>query len=72
MKQNLGDKIKVLIEICGQGGYVVVLLLKGYKKYIGDVILMIIFEQWDILLEFVWFYNEVVELLKWEYIVLNI
>ena len=72
IKQNPGDKIKVLIETRGQGGYVVAPPSKGYKKHSGDTIPTITPEQRDILLELARSYNEVVEPPKREYIASNI
>lgn len=72
VKQNPGDKIKVLIETRGQGGYVVAPPSKGYKKHTGDAIPTITPEQRDILLELARSYNEVVEPPKREYIASNI
>jgi hypothetical protein len=72
VKQNPGDKIKVLIETRGQGGYVVAPPSKGYKKHTGDAIPTITPEQRDILLELARSYNEVIEPPKREYIASNV
>jgi hypothetical protein len=71
VKQNPGDKIKVLIETRGQGGYVVAPPSVGYKKITGDKIPTITAEQRDMLLELARLYNEVVEPPKREYIATN-
>jgi hypothetical protein len=71
VKLNPGDKIKVLIETRGQGGYVVAPPSLGYKKVTGDKIPVITPEQRDILLELARLYNEVIEPPKREYIAAN-
>jgi hypothetical protein len=71
VKLNPGDKIKVLIETRGQGGYVVAPPSTGYKKVIGDKIPTITGEQRDILLELARLYNEVIEPPKREYVASN-
>lgn len=71
VKQNPGDKIKVLIETRGQGGYVVAPPSTGYKKITGEKIPAITIEQRDILLELARSYNEVIEPPKREYIATN-
>jgi hypothetical protein len=71
-KLNPGDKIKVLIETRGQGGYVVAPPSAGYKITQGVAIPTITPEQRDILLELARSYNEVVEPPKREYIASNI
>jgi hypothetical protein len=71
VKLNPGDKIKVLIETRGQGGYVVAPPSAGYKKITDNRIPTITAEQRDILLELARSYNEVVEPPKREYIPTN-
>lgn len=71
IKLNPGDKIKVLIETRGQGGYVVAPPSIGYKKVTGDKIPTITGEQRDILLELARSYNQVTEPPKREYIATN-
>lgn len=71
-KLNPGDKIKVLIETRGQGGYVVAPPSSGYKKYAGDAIPTITPEQRDMILELARLYNEVVEPPKREYVASNV
>lgn len=70
-KINPGDKIKVLIETRGQGGYVVAPPSKGYTRSRGDKIPTITPDQRDILLELARSYNEVVEPPKREYVASN-
>jgi len=67
IKQNPGDKIRVLIETRGQGGYVVAPPSLGYKKFSGDKIPTITTDQRDILLELARSYNEVIEPPKKDY-----
>jgi hypothetical protein len=70
-KLNPGDKIKVLIETRGQGGYVVAPPSKGYNKHAGANIPTITPDQRDILIELARSYNEVVEPPKREYVINN-
>lgn len=70
-KLNPGDKIKVLIETRGQGGYVVAPPSKGYKGISNKPIPTITPDQRDILLELARSYNEVVEPPKREYVINN-
>lgn len=72
IKKNPGDKIKVLIETRGQGGYVVAPPSKGYTRSRGDKIPTITPDQRDILLELARSYNEVIEPPKREYIASNV
>lgn len=67
VKLNPGDKIKVLIETRGQGGYVVAPPSEGYKIFSGKEIPTITVDQRDILLELARSYNEVVEPPKKEF-----
>lgn len=71
VKLNPGDRIKVLIETRGQGGYVVAPPSKGYTKVKGEQIPTITPEQRDILLELARSYNEVIEPPKREYVAAN-
>lgn len=64
---NPGDKIKVLIETRGQGGYVVAPPSVGYKIIQGDKIPVITPEQRDMLLELARTYNQIIEEPKREY-----
>jgi hypothetical protein len=72
IKQNPGDKIKVLIETRGQGGYVVAPPSKGYARHSGGAIPTITSDQRDVLIELARSYNEVVEPPKREYIASNV
>lgn len=72
VKLNPGDRIKVLIETRGQGGYVVAPPSAGYKITQGVAIPTITPEQRDILIELARSYNEVVEPPKREYIASNV
>lgn len=72
VKLNPGDRIKVLIETRGQGGYVVAPPSAGYKITQGVAIPTITPEQRDILIELARSFNEVVEPPKREYIASNI
>jgi bifunctional DNA primase/polymerase-like protein/uncharacterized protein DUF5906 len=67
LKANPGDKIRVLIETRGQGGYVVAPPSAGYKIFTGQEIPTITLDQREILLELARSYNEVVEQPKKEY-----
>lgn len=71
LSQNPNDKIRVLIETRGQGGYVVAPPSEGYKITQGQVIPTITPDQRDILIELARSYNEVVEPPKREYIINN-
>ena len=71
VKLNPGDRIKVLIETRGQGGYVVAPPSAGYKITQGSVIPTITPEQRDILIELARSFNEVVEPPKREYVATN-
>lgn len=67
LKANPGDKIRVLIETRGQGGYVVAPPSTGYKIFSGGEIPTITADQREILLELARSYNDVVEQPKKEY-----
>lgn len=71
LAQNPNDKIRVLIETRGQGGYVVAPPSDGYKITRGASIPAITPDQRDILIELARSYNEVVEPPKREYIINN-
>ena len=68
---NPGDKIKVLIETRGQGGYVVAPPSIGYRIIQGDKIPVITIEQRDMLLELARTYNQIIEEPKREYTTAN-
>lgn len=68
---NPNDKIRVLIETRGQGGYVVAPPSAGYKISQGGKIPTITPDQRDILLELARSFNEVIEPPKREYIINN-
>jgi hypothetical protein len=69
---NPNDKIRVLIETRGQGGYVVAPPSIGYKISQGGKIPTITPDQRDILLELARSFNEVIEPPKREYVASNI
>ncbi len=71
LQQNPNDKIRVLIETRGQGGYVVAPPSEGYKIIQGTAIPTITPEQRDIIIELARSYNEVVEPPKREYTLSN-
>lgn len=71
LSQNPNDKIRVLIETRGQGGYVVAPPSDGYKMHQGQKIPTITADQRDILIELARSYNEVIEPPKREYIINN-
>lgn len=71
LSQNPNDRIRVLIETRGQGGYVVAPPSEGYKHTEGETIPKITPEQRDILIELARSYNEVVEPPKREYTLAN-
>lgn len=69
---NPNDKIRVLIETRGQGGYVVAPPSAGYKISRGGKIPTITADQRDILLELARSYNEVIDPPKREYVASNV
>lgn len=71
LTNNPDDKIRVLIETRGQGGYVVAPPSGGYKIIQGKKIPAITLEQRDMLLELARSYNEVIEPPKREYTLTN-
>jgi hypothetical protein len=71
LSQNPNDKIRVLIETRGQGGYVVAPPSEGYKLHQGLIIPTITPDQRDIIIELARSYNEVIEPPKREYIINN-
>jgi hypothetical protein len=71
LAQNPNDKIRVLIETRGQGGYVVAPPSDGYKITQGQAIPTITPDQRDILIELARSYNEVIEPPKREYVINN-
>lgn len=56
-----GDKIRVLIETRGQGGYVLAPPSEGYKKIAGEAIPTITIEEREMLLEIARSFNQVIE-----------
>jgi hypothetical protein len=72
LNQNPNDKIRVLIETRGQGGYVVAPPSEGYKITQDRPIPCITTEQRDVLIELARSYNEVVEPPKREYVASNV
>lgn len=58
---NPDDKVRVLIETRGQGGYVVAPPSKGYKVLVGDAIPTITPDERDVLIELARSFNQVLD-----------
>jgi hypothetical protein len=68
IKQDPNDKVKVLIETRGQGGYVMAPPSEGYKVIAGEKIPTITVEQRELILEIARSYNEIIAPPKKEYV----
>lgn len=68
---NANDRIRVLIETRGQGGYVVAPPSAGYRVIQNEIIPVITPDQRDMLHELARSYNEVIDPPKREYIINN-
>lgn len=68
LTKDPNDKVRVLFETRGQGGYVVAPPSEGYKVFQGQKIPTITPEQRDLLLEFARSYNQVITEEKKEYV----